>query len=145
MFFSCFFFLYQTHLGGGGGGLHGELGCRILIPPQDGFGSRRPRGGSFQYLCTGLNKLVTPRFTEYNWTVATFDTLSSEMYYLYLDRQHVSTLLGHHQVFIVNQLMFRYLRTLLGSQIMFTICKCKRFMSTNKIWKKKPFMLELVV
>jgi hypothetical protein len=36
------------------------------------------------------------------------------------------TLQGHHQAFIVNQLMFRKLRTILGFQTMFTIGKCGR-------------------
>jgi len=48
------------------------------------------------------------------------------IYYLLLDWQHVSTLQGHHQTFIMNQLMFRKLRTFLGFQTMFTIVKCKR-------------------
>jgi len=34
-----------------------------------------------------------------------------------------------------NQLMFRELRTFLGSQTMFTVGKCGRFMSNNYIWK----------
>jgi len=33
-----------------------------------------------------------------------------------------------------NQFMFRKLRTFLGSQIMFTIGKCERFMSNSYNW-----------
>ena len=34
--------------------------------------------------------------------------------FIYLDWQHVATLQGHHQAFIVSQLMFRDLRKFFG-------------------------------
>jgi len=64
---------------------------------------------------------------------------NTTIYIYYLDWQHVLTSEGHHQAFIVNQLMFRELHTFLGSfgsqECMYTETNCSHcFVSESLCW-----------